>query len=206
MLWLGEKEHFTFQFGSGSGILDLHKTEDKTKKHHTLWAARRQDFFDWIKRIGRKDFIWRHIVPLYRPVSLQWLFERQAWLIPISDLDIPRFVKLAAQIEDEDAFAYRILEDLLILPADLLCNRLIENKEQKYAVLLWRDGELQVVGTLFQAVQVDRPRLFLVRHDEMMGVVEKAWNNWKSQLSELHTPRVVEELKTWLNSQGRIGH
>jgi hypothetical protein len=87
-------EHYTFQAGSVSGVLDLHRTQmlsGRSERHRTLFAMRRDDM---AAALGAMMPLLSELLGLLRPLRLGWLKHR--------NIGITRGVDL---ISDEDIAA-----------------------------------------------------------------------------------------------------
>jgi len=120
-------EHYTFQAGSVSGVLDLHETQmvsGRSERHRTLFAMRRDDM---AAALGAMMPLLSELLGLLRPLRLGWLKHRNIGIARgvdlISDEDIAAATRkrrgrltIDAQLYVRNIFVPEFLEDIYDFP------------------------------------------------------------------------------------------
>lgn len=72
--------HWTFRIGRGSRIADVHRTNERTGEHGTLWVGRTRELLDWAERAFTPEAALALVRSVIRPIPARWLEEEGLWL------------------------------------------------------------------------------------------------------------------------------
>ena len=191
----GEKEHYTFHFGFGSRICDIHKTSGA--KSETKWAARYDDLIDIMQEVSLDELIQDLLIALM-PVDYTWLYEGNIWLAESFNEE-----EISLQLDKNTLpVAMNNLGPCIRpLPSGLLINRLCQNVDRKYIVYQKEDEGLSYKGVLLQwKGEQSQPFVEYVDADQLTQIIER-YSEQSIAVLNLFTPEVKDELARYLNDQ-----